>query len=533
MSPSEQSTATGWADPATIDSLAQWARRDGERTAVWLDGTGESLSFAELDRRAALAAHWLVAQGLQAHAEIALLLENRLDYFVWGWAARRAGLYYTPISIHLQAAEIAYVLADSGARLLITSPQWAHTVADIAVLSDWHGPCYVVEGEVEGFTSLAPLLQAFDPLTPLPARPVGRDFLYSSGTSGKPKGVKRGLIPFEQRAEPTFETAFFAQQYGIDADCTYLSPAPLYHAAPHRFSMRCIEFGASVVVMPHFDPERALALVEQYHCTHAQWVPTMMVRMLALPQSVKDRYDISSMRTFIHAAAPCPPEVKRGIIEWWGPVVVEYYAGSETVGITLLRSDEWLAHPGSVGKAVVGVIHIKDEHGQDLPPGEQGMIYFSGTPPFSYHNDPVKTAAAYAPDGAATYGDIGHVDADGYLYLSGRRTDLIITGGVNVYPQEVENLLSTYPGIADIAVIGVPDADLGHTVKAVVELIPGVQGDEAMAQAIIAFCRSHLAHVKCPRSVDFTNRLPREANGKLYKRHLIAEYERHAFDAGH
>ena len=292
--------------------------------------------------------------------------------------------------------------------------------------------------------------------------------------------------------------------------------------------MRCLEFGARVVVMPHFDAERALHLVEHFGCTHSQWVPTMMVRMLALPNEVKAKYDLSSMRTFIHAAAPCPPAVKQGIIDWWGPVVVEYYAGSETVGITLLTSEEWLAHPGSVGKAVVGDIHIKDEAGQDLPPGEQGHIYFSGTPPFHYHNDAAKTAKAYAADGCATYGDLGHVDEDGYLYLSGRRTDLIISGGVNIYPQEAENLLSTYPGIADVAVIGVPHEEFGQEVKAVIELLPHVSPSEDLAQAILAHCREHLGHIKCPRSVDFTPRLPREANGKLYKRHLIAEYEQRA-----
>jgi long-chain acyl-CoA synthetase len=528
MSPSEQPAAAPLSDPADIDSLAQFARRDGARVAIHIDSEAPPLTYAELDRRAAQVAHWFVAQGLQPEDGVAFLLENRLDYFSLSWGARRAGLYYTPISIHLQASEIGYVLADSGAKLLITSPQWSEAARAIAQQSDWRGPCFVVDGQAPGLISLAPQLEAFDANAPLPQRPVGRDFLYSSGTSGKPKGVKRALTPYAQRLEPTFESAFFSQHYGIGPDCIYLSPAPLYHAAPHRFTMRCVEFGATAVVMPHFDAERALALTEQYRCTHSQWVPTMMVRMLALPQAVKNRYDLSSMHTFIHAAAPCPPDVKRGIIAWWGPVVVEYYGGSESVGITLLHTDEWLAHPGSVGKAVLGVIHIKDDHGNDLPAGEQGMIYFTGTPPFSYHNDPAKTAQAYASDGAATYGDIGHVDADGYLYLSGRRTDLIITGGVNVYPQEVENLLASYPGVADVAVIGVPHPEYGQAVKAVVELLPGAQGDDAMAQAIVAFCRTHLAHIKCPRSVDFIPRLPRQANGKLYKRHLMAEYERRA-----
>ena len=529
MSPSvQQQQAVAYSDPANIDTLAQFARTQGDSAAVWLDGDDTPLTYAQLDKRAAQIAHWFIAQGLQAEDEVAFLLENRLDYFTLSWGARRAGLYYTPISIHLQPAEIGYVLADSGAKLLITSPQWAEATRHIAAQSDWRGPCYLIEGEAEGFTSLPPAIDAMDANVPLPQRPVGRDFLYSSGTSGKPKGVKRALTPYEQRLEPTFETAFFSEHYGIGPNCIYLSPAPLYHAAPHRFTMRCVEFGACAIVMPHFDPERALALVEKFHCTHSQWVPTMMVRMLALPTEVKQGYDVSSMHTFIHAAAPCPPEIKRGIIDWWGPVVVEYYGGSESVGITLLHTDEWLSHLGSVGKAVVGTIHIKDDQGHDLPAGEQGMIYFSGTPPFSYHNDPEKTQKAYAADGCATYGDIGHVDGDGYLYLSGRRTDLIITGGVNVYPQEVENLLSNYPGVADVAVIGVPHADYGQEVKAVVELVAGAVGDDNLAQAIMSHCRKHLAHVKCPRSVDFTPRLPREANGKLYKRHLIAEYEKRA-----
>lgn len=525
--PAASANRPALSDPTDIDTLALHARRMGDAPAVWLDGCDTPLRFGELDRRAAQVAHWLHSLGLQAEDDVAFLLDNRLDYYPLSWGARRAGLYYTPISIHLQAAEVAYVLRDSGAKLLIT----CSALADLAraITQDgWAGDIYCVDGEAPGLIPLTPLLDAQDPDQPLPQRPVGRDFLYSSGTSGKPKGIKRALIPYAQRLEPTFETAFFSQYYGLNPDCRYLSPAPLYHAAPHRFTMRCIEFGAMVVVMPKFDAERALYLTEHHRCTHSQWVPTMMVRMLALPNEVKAKYDLSSMTTFIHAAAPCPPAVKQGIIDWWGPVVVEYYGGSETVGITLLRSDEWLAHPGSVGKAVVGTVHIKDEHGNDLPAGEQGHIYFSGTPPFQYHNDPEKTAKAYAADGSATYGDLGHVDADGYLYLSGRRTDLIISGGVNIYPQEAENLLSTYPGVADVAVIGVPHPEYGQEVKAVIELLPGVEPSEALAQSILAHCRKQLGHLKCPRSVDFTPRLPREANGKLYKRHLIAEYERRA-----
>lgn len=511
-----------------IDALARHARERGDGVALRMDGSDEQMTFRELDRRATQVAHWLIATGLEPEDNIALLLENRLEYFVIGWGARRAGLYYTPISIHLRTPEIAYVLQDSEAKLLITSAQWSHNAQEIANSAQWNGPFHLLDGVPQSGRLLPEIWDTFDPTQALPQRPVGRDFLYSSGTSGKPKGVKRALIPYEERLLPTFETGFFAEQYGVGPDTIYLSPAPLYHAAPHRFTMRTLEFGGRCIIMPKFDAERALQLVDQHRCTHSQWVPTMMARMLALPQSVKDKYDVTSMRTFIHAAAPCPPEVKRGIIEWWGPVVVEYYAGSETVGITILTSQEWLQHPGSVGRAVVGTIHIKDEAGLDLPTGEQGMIYFSGTPPFHYHNDPEKTAKAYAPDGAGTYGDIGHVDADGYLYLSGRRTDLIISGGVNIYPQEVENLLATYPGILDVAVIGIPDADLGQKVIAVVEVVPGVTAGEAMAQAIMDHCKQHLASVKCPKRVDFIDQLPREANGKLYKRHLIAEYEKAA-----
>ena len=514
-------------DPATIDNMAIHARSMGDTPAVWLDGCDTPLSFAELDQQSTRVAHWLLSLGLQAEDGIAFLLDNRLDYYPLSWGARRAGLYYTPISIHLQPAEVAYVLRDSGAKLLITCPEMA-TLAGHITQDGWAGDIYIVGGESEGLIPLQPIVDAFDAAQALPQRPVGRDFLYSSGTSGKPKGVKRALIPYPQRLEPTFETGMFSTYYKIGKGCRYLSPAPLYHAAPHRFTMRSIEFGGTVIVMPKFDAERALQLVEQYRCTHSQWVPTMMVRMLALPKEVKAKYDLSSMVMFIHAAAPCPPDVKQGIINWWGPIVVEYYGGSEAVGITVLDSHEWLAHPGSVGKAIVGVIHIKGDDGRDLPVGEQGHIYFSGTPPFLYHNDPEKTAKAYATDGAATYGDLGHVDADGYLYLSGRRTDLIISGGVNIYPQETENLLSTYPGVADVAVIGVPHPEFGQEVKAVIELLPGVQASEALAEAIMAHCRTHLGHIKCPRSVDFTPRLPREANGKLYKRHLIAEYEARA-----
>lgn len=508
----------------TIDRLAHWAEVCPDKVAVRLiDGdTSIALTYRDLDARASLMAQWLVGLGLQEGEGIALLMENHPDLFALAWGARRAGLYYTPVSTHLQPAEVAYILQDCGARLLVA------TRKTLPLVPEWSGLRYLLDAQGNeapaGFAPLAPALTRYTPGATLPERRVGRDFLYSSGTTGKPKGIKRPQTPYADRFKDAYDAVVWREFFRFGADTVYLTMAPLYHAAPLRSTMRNIDWAGSNIVASRFDAERALELIAQYRVTHSQWVPTMMIRLLALPDDARAQADLSSMRVAIHAAAPCPPDVKQRMIDWWGPVWTEYYGGSEGIGLTAIDSAEWLAKPGSVGRVQLGTVHIKDDAGRELPVGEQGRIWFSGTPRFAYHNDPEKTAAAYDAQGCATFGDIGHVDADGHLFLSGRRTDLILSGGVNIYPQEIENLLATYPGVHDVAVIGVPHPEFGEEVKAVVELHAGTAPSPALAEQLIAHCRAHLSHLKCPRSVDFVPALPRLENGKLYKRLLIAQY---------
>ncbi|MDM0113604.1 AMP-binding protein [Variovorax sp. J22R133] len=507
---------------AAVDRLAHWARVCPRKAAVHLvdEEVVTTLSFRALDARATLVAKWLVSLGLREGDCIALLMENHPDFFALAWGARRAGLYYTPVSTQLHPEEVHYVLADCGAKLLVVTRKTAPLVGE------WSGLCYLSDGDARGFRSLSRAI-ADSAGASLPRRCVGRDFLYSSGTTGRPKGIKRALTPFANRFHDPHDAVVWRDYFGFGADCVYLTMAPLYHAAPLRSSMRNIEWGGTCVVASRFDAARALRLIARFQATHSQWVPTMMIRMLALPEDVRAQADLSSMRVAIHAAAPCPPAIKRQMIDWWGPVWYEYYAGSEGIGLTAADSAQWLQKPGTVGRAILGVVHVKDDEGRELPAGEQGRIWFSGTPRFEYNNDPEKTAAVYDAQGCATLGDIGHVDAEGDLFLSGRRTDLILSGGVNIYPQEIENLLATYPGVGDVAVIGVPHAEFGEEVKAVIELRDASSATPELAAQIIGWCRQHMAHLKCPRSVDFVPALPRMDNGKLYKRLLITQYHNH------
>ncbi|CAG9167804.1 Long-chain-fatty-acid--CoA ligase FadD13 [Cupriavidus laharis] len=511
----------------TVDRLAHWAEVQPGKAAVRLvDGdTATTLTYAELDARASVVAQWLVGTGLQPGDGIALLMENHPDLFALAWGARRAGLYYTPVSTHLNPDEVDYILRDCGARLLVATRK---TAALAGAVADWAGVKYLLDSEAPGFLSFTQAIAGYTAGAPLPMREVGRDFLYSSGTTGKPKGIRRPLVPYTERFRDAYDASIWREFFAFGRDTVYLTMAPLYHAAPLRSVMRNIDWGGENIVSSRFDAARALELIAQYRVTHSQWVPTMMIRMLALPDDVRARADLSSMRVAIHAAAPCPPDVKQRMIDWWGPVWYEYYGGSEGIGLTAVDSKGWLARPGTVGPALLGRIHIKDDEGRELPPGQQGRIWFSGTPRFAYHNDEAKTAAAYDADGCATFGDIGHVDEDGWLFMSGRRTDLILSGGVNIYPQEIENLLATYPGVADVAVIGVPHPEFGEEVKAVIELQPAQQGSPELGAALLDFCRQRLSHVKCPRSVDFVQALPRLENGKLYKRVLLEQYTRAA-----
>jgi acyl-CoA synthetase (AMP-forming)/AMP-acid ligase II len=384
----------------------------------------------------------------------------------------------------------------------------------------------MLDGTIEGYESYEAAVAA-QPAEPLAERVAGMDMLYSSGTTGLPKGVTRAFVPTPLETNGGAVLPMLTLLFGVDSSSVYLSPAPLYHAAPLRFCMAAQGLGATVVVMEHFDAEQYLQLIERHHVTVSQVVPTMFVRLLKLDPEVRAKYDVSSVRTIIHAAAPCPVPVKQAIIEWFGPVVHEYYAGTEGNGFVYCNSEQWLAHPGTVGSPIGCTIHIVGDDGEDLPQGESGTIYFEGGAQFEYHNDPAKTASSRHPKGWSTLGDVGYLDADGYLFLTDRKAYMIITGGVNVYPQEAENVLVTHPDVVDVAVFGVPNDDFGEEVKAVVQprqMPADADAARTLEAELIRFCRSQLADVKCPRSVDFREELPRHPTGKLYKRLLKDEY---------
>jgi len=493
--------------------------------AVIIGETGRVVTYGELDAEANRVSHVFRSLGLRPGDHVALCLENHPRYFALVWGAHYAGLYYTAMSSRLTTDEMAYIIEDCGARAFVTSAYKRDQAADLARRLGYDVALYMIDGTIEGYESWEDALAA-QPDTPLPEdRVEGRDMLYSSGTTGRPKGVE---VPLPDAPLGTPESIYMlvAGLFGGTADSVYLSPAPLYHAAPLRFCMGFHRIGATVVVMERFDPEAALALIEQHRVTHSQWVPTMFIRMLKLPAEVRARYDVSSLQVAIHAAAPCPAAVKEQMIEWWGPVLHEYYAGTEGNGFVYCDSAAWLAHRGTVGAPLVGKVHILGDDGQELPTGRSGTIYFSEGAEFSYHNDPDKTAAAHDPGGRGwtTLGDVGYLDDDGYLYLTDRKAYMIITGGVNVYPQEAENVLALHPKVADVAVLGVPNDDFGEEVKAVVEPVDMDDAGPELERELIAYCREHLADVKCPRSVDFRGELPRHPTGKLYKRLLKDEY---------
>ncbi|QHE83948.1 AMP-binding protein [Hydrogenophaga sp. BPS33] len=508
-----------------MPSIFDLARAQPEKVAVRFLQPRAELRFRELAQAAADAAAWMVSIGLQGGETIALLCENRVELLAFALGARRVGLYYTPVSTHAKPRELAHILRNSGARALVAS---ANTQA-LAVQAGAPGlmPCFLLPSE-QGDPALAwPAAQTTartgDLDDGLPARCIGRDFLYSSGTTGQPSGIRKPMLPWDRRHEPDPEVAAWQRAFGFDAESVYFSAAPLYHAAPLRYAIRVLECGGTCVLMDRFDAEQALQALCTEGITHSQWVPTMFVRMLALPAELRERWTPSGMRVAIHAAAPCAPHVKRAMIAWWGPIVHEYYAGSEGVGMTAIDSHEWLAHPGSVGRARVGVLHITDESGRELPTGEDGVVWFEGGPRFEYVGDPEKTARAYNDRGWATYGDIGHVDAEGYLTLSDRRADLILCGGVNVYPREIEDVLGQHPDVADVAVVGVPDADMGAVPVAFVQPRAGVTDEDALRAALVAHGREHLSSIKLPRRFEFRSHIPRLESGKLLRRALRDE----------
>lgn len=499
-----------------------YAASKPDHPAVTMTGSGQTLTYAELDERANRLANLFRSLGLAAGDHVAICAENQIRFLELAWGAHYAGLVYTFASTRLTPEELAYIVDDCGARVYIGTAYTADQSAAIVAETPKVEHRFLVDGVVDGHESYEDAIAAQSP-EPEADRVAGNDMLYSSGTTGRPKGVSVALSG-NGLDQPTSVTALAQLLLGYDEDTVYLSPAPMYHAAPLRFSMAANQVGGTVVMMERFDPEGALAAIEKYRVTAVQMVPTMFLRLLKLPQEVRDRYDVSSVEMIVHAAAPCPVPAKQAMIDWFGPVVHEYYAGTEGNGFVYCNSEDWLAHPGTVGRSLLGPAHIVGDDGQEVPVGEAGTIYFESAGSFEYHNDPEKTKASRHPNGWSTLGDIGRLDEDGFLYLTDRQAYMIITGGVNVYPQEAENLLAVHPAVADVAVFGVPDDDFGEAVKAVVEVVDDVDPTPELAAELIAYCREHLADIKCPRSVDFRDELPRHPTGKLYKRLLKDEY---------
>jgi long-chain acyl-CoA synthetase len=501
--------------------LTQLAAERPDKAAYIMAATGQTFSYLDLEQGSNRLAHLFRSLGLNRGDHIAILLENHPLFLQICVAAQRSGLYFTAISYRLQRDEVAYIVNDCGAKVFITSRDRQSVVeALLADLPDL-GQAYMLDGISPGFESLESAIET-QPTTPIADESIGTSMLYSSGTTGRPKGVFRQLPEGQWGAEDS--AALFRALYGATDDSVYLSPAPLYHAAPLTFSMGFLLGGMTVVVMEHFDAEAALKTIQTYRATHSQWVPTMFIRMLKLDQETRLSYDVSSLQCAIHAAAPCPVPVKEQMIEWWGPVIFEYYAGSEGNGFVAITSEEWLAHKGSVGRGLTAVLHICDEEGNEVPVGESGTIYFEGGGEFEYHNDPQKTAESRHPKGWSTLGDIGYLDEEGYLYLTDRKSFMIISGGVNIYPQETENLLVTHPKVMDVAVFGVPNEDFGEEVKAVVQPIHWEDAGPELEAELIDFCRDNISHIKCPKTIDFEQELPRHPTGKLYKRLLKDRY---------
>jgi long-chain acyl-CoA synthetase len=499
------------------------ARTYPDKIAYRMAATGKAITYRELDELSNQGAQLFRKLGLKAGDHVALLMENRLAFMEICWAAQRSGLYYTAISRYLTTDEIAYIVRDCGAKVFITSPKCAEQVKDLVTGAAGETLFFMLDEPQPGFRSWDKEAIA-EPVTPIADEVAGSDMLYSSGTTGRPKGIKRQFENNPVDLPNQFLKLLCADMCGMNADSLYLSPAPLYHAAPLRFNMMAITLGGTSIIMEHFDAEQFLKLVETHKVTQSQLVPTMFVRMLKLPDLVRERYDVSSLKGAIHAAAPCPVDVKAKMIDWWGPILIEYYAGSEGNGVTVCTSQQWLAHRGSVGRAVVGKIRILDENDEERPPGEIGTIYFADAPAFTYHNDPEKTKRAHNAKGWSTLGDVGYLDADGYLYLTDRKSYMIISGGVNIYPQETEDVLIGHPDVADVAVFGVPNAEMGEEVKAVVQPHDMARAGKALEAELILFCRKHLSPIKCPKSVDFEAELPRTPTGKLVKRHLRDRY---------
>ena len=482
---------------------------------------GATVTYGELFERSQHVAALLHRAGLRRGDGVALVLPNRPEFFEITWGCQLSGLYYSAVNTHFTPDEVAYVIGDSDARAVFIDASMAELGERILSVNGGVDVHISVGAVLPGWRPYHDALNESDAAPPISD---GSEMLYSSGTTGRPKAVRRPLPEDGQGswAQKVLEYSL-AQRYDMTPSSVYLSPAPLYHAAGVNYTMAVHRVGAASILMPRFDAETVLRLIEEHRVTHAQFVPTMFVRMLKLPDAIRERYDVSSLQCVIHAAAPCPVDVKHRMMDWFGPIIHEYYGGTEGFAGTIVGPEEWLAHPGSVGKPLHPV-HVVGEDGAELPVGESGELYFEGGPKFEYFKDPQKTASVSNDRGWRSLGDMGYVDEDGYLYLTDRSTFMIVSGGVNIYPQEAENLLVMHPKLVDAAVFGVPNDEYGEEVKAVVQPVEGVQADPELEAELIDYCRAHLASYKCPRTIEFDAELPRDPNGKLYKRRIRERY---------
>lgn len=508
----------------------KYATQHPNRPAFIMASTGETISLDEFESRSNRLAHLLLAHGLGPGDHFSIFMENNNRYLESCGAGERSGHHYTCINSYLTAEEMAYIVNNSESQVLITSAARYDVAMEALPESPNISLVLVVDAAAVDIDTDDDRIRDFaeavadQPSGPIPNERAGGAMLYSSGTTGRPKGIIRPLPdnPPDQLA-PLF--VFLDDLWHYREDMIYLSPAPLYHSAPQAAVNLTLRRGGTVIIMERFDPVEYLRLIEQYQVTHTQLVPTMFSRMLKLPEEDRNRHDLSSLEIAVHAAAPCPVPVKEQMIEWWGPIIHEYYGATEGLGFSACNSEEWLEHKGTVGKIVLGDLYIADEEMNELPQGVPGTIWFKTATEFEYHDDAEKTAEATSDDGTmTTVNDVGYVDDDGFLYLTDRATFMIISGGVNIYPQETENLLITHPKVADAAVFGVPNGDLGEEVKAVVQPMPDHEPDDLLGAELTAFCAEHLSRQKVPRSIDFATELPRLPTGKLYKRKLRDAY---------
>lgn len=500
-----------------------YAEQAPDSTAVLVPGTGARVSYRTMVDQSKRLANVLRSRGLRPGDHVAIFMTNVPEYFEVVWAARRAGYFYTAVNWHLTPGEVRYMLENSESKALIVSADLAEVAEHAAAGLTGLALRLLVGADRAGWEDYAETV-ARAGTAPLGPEIEGQAMLYSSGTTGRPKGIIHTKIDTERRFGDVDGDILWVNRYGLNPSTVTLTVGPLYHAAPLVSAMSTHRHGGTVVLPPKFDAEQTLRAIEEHRVSYAQFVPTMFIRLLRLPEEVRRRYDVSSLRAVAHTAAPCPVEVKRRMIEWFGPVITEYYSATEAAGHVSIRSEEWLEHPGSVGRVAPGSVAITDESGRELPAGEDGIIWFTRPAhKFSYHGDPEKSASMFNDQGWARMGDIGHLDSDGYLFITGRSDHTIISGGVNIYPREVEDLLIEHPAVDDVAVIGLPDDEYGESVKAVVTLRDGYTAGPALERAVIEWTRDRLAHYKCPRSVTFVDSLPRSVAGKMMKHRLIEQ----------